>query len=62
MLLQKVNEYRGEANLKISYFLEKLGGNRKKKLLEKDNLNDHKFLSVIIATGAIYNFDKKYIS
>ena len=63
MLLQKLNEYRSEANLKIPYFLEKLGGNRKRKLLEKDNLNDHKFLIVIITTGEnLYNFDKKYIS
>ena len=43
MLLQKLNEYRGEANLKIPYFLEKFGGNRKRKLLEKE--------IVIIATG-----------
>ena len=52
MLLQKLNEYRSEANLKIPYFLEKLGGNRKRKLLETENLNDHKFLLVIMGTGA----------
>ena len=62
-LIQKLNEYRNETNLKIPYSLEELGGNRKRKLLETNNLNYQKFLFVITGKGAnLCNFDKKYIS